>query len=58
MSQKLKAKLSLVSVGLALHGHCIEMKVEKPELNNKISAEMDGFLDGLSMVKKAKIEQL
>lgn len=30
MAQYLKAKISLVSVGLAPSGHCLEIKVTKP----------------------------
>ena len=30
MASHLKAKISLVAVGLAPSGHCIEMKVTKP----------------------------
>ena len=30
MAKQLKAKLSLVSVGLAETGHCLELKITKP----------------------------
>jgi hypothetical protein len=56
MAQYLKAKISLVSVGLAPSGHCMELKVTKPQPKHKIQPELDAFLDGLSFLNKSRIE--
>jgi len=56
MAKQLKAKLSLVSVGLAETGHCLELKVTKPQSNHKTQPDMDAFLDGLKFLKKQRIE--
>ena len=56
MAQYLKAKLSLVTVGLAQSGHCMELKVTKAQPKHMLQPEIDSFLDGLRFLNMTRIE--